>query len=154
METDFKKGFTLVELLVVVAIIVTIVSIVTSFLSSASMRSRDGRRKQNVDQTVKAISLFFNENGYLPLNETGWCTYISNPESGYGAAFQLAITPHMKLIQFDPTKAGQVGDYLYKNVDNINGHFVFCANMEVSTGNSYDHSSCLGGTTYNYCVIQ
>lgn len=156
MNTKFKKGFTLIELLVVIAVIAIISSIVMAYVYDATSRGRDTRRKQNVDQLVKAINLFFSEKGNLPMNQTGWCTYISNTTGGSGAAFQADIQPYMKSIQLDPTNSGQVGDYLYDSLDNVGGHFVVCANMErASNGNAGgDYSSCVGGTTYNYCITQ
>jgi|SRR3989344_7376977 len=149
-----KKGFTLIELLVVVAIIAIIASVVIGYVYDATSRGRDNRRKQNVDQIVKAVNMYFSANGYLPRNQTGWCTYISNPTNGYGAAFQADIEPYMKTVQLDPTKHNMVGDYLYKNTDNANGHFVVCANMERPTGDTYDYTTCTGGAVYNYCVTQ
>ena len=153
-NVNMKKGFTLIELLVVIAIIAIIAGVVITFTYSATVRGRDIRRKQNVDQIVKAINLYFSENGHLPQNQTGWCTYISNTTSGYGAAFQTDLEPYMRTFQFDPTKHGQVGDYLFSSTDNVNGHYTLCANMEQNTGDSYDYSSCVGGTVYNYCVTQ
>lgn len=154
MKPNIYRGFTLIEILVVVAIIAIIGSVVMTYVYDATVRGRDSQRKQNVDQLVKAVNLYFSENGYLPRNQSGWCTYISNPDSGYGTAFQADLEPYMKTFQFDPTKRGQIGDYLFNNTDNTSGHYVLCANMEQPTGNTYDHSSCVGGTVYNYCVTQ
>src|SRR3989344_5494815 len=123
MKINLKHGFTLIELLVVIAIIAIIGSVVIGQTYSATVRSRDNNRKQNIDQMVKAISLYFSENGYLPRNQSGWCTYISNQTSGYGAAFQSDLEPYMKTFQFDPTKQGQVGDYLFNNIDNTSGYY-------------------------------
>jgi len=149
-----NKGFTLIEILVVVAIIAILSAVVISNMGEFSKRGRDAKRKENIDQITKAINLYFNENGHLPGNLTGWCTYISNTSGGYGTAFQSALAPHMKVIPFDPTKRGQVGDYLFNNVNNSIGKYELCAILEDSTGNSYDKTSCLNGTVYNYCVTQ
>lgn len=154
MRNKLNKGFTIIEILVVVAIIAIIASIVMSYVYSATVRGRDSRRKQDVDQIVKAVNMYFSANGVLPRDETGWCTYVSNTESNYGQDFQDDLLPYMKTVPSDPTKKGMVGDYLYKNTDNTGGHFVICANMEQATGDSYDYSSCPGGTTYNYCLSQ
>src|SRR3989344_394899 len=149
-----KKGFTLIELLVVVAIIAIIASVVIGYVYDATSRGRDNRRKQNVDQIVKAVNMYFSANGRLPRNQTGWCTYISNPTNGYGAAFQADISPYMNPVQLDPTRAGSVGDYLFKSVSNPNGQYELCAIMERPTGQTYDQSSCFDGTVYNYCITQ
>ena len=154
LKNNTKKGFTLIELLIVVTIIVLIASVVIGYVSQVGIKGRDSRRKQNIDQIAKAINLFFNDKGYLPQNATGWCTYISNSNSGLGQAFQADLEPYMKNIPLDPNKAGSVGDYLFSNTDNTGGKYTLCANLEASTGNNYDFSGCLGGAVYNYCITQ
>ncbi|HEY4505553.1 MAG TPA: prepilin-type N-terminal cleavage/methylation domain-containing protein [Candidatus Paceibacterota bacterium] len=153
---NLKSGFTLIELLVVIAIIAIIASVVVGFVYEGTVRGRDTRRKENLDQMVKAINSYFSDNGYLPENQTGWCTYISNPTSGYGDAFQADLQPYMSTIQLDPTKHNDVGDYLFYNTDNRAGHYVICANMEQSSSanGNYDYSACTGGAVYNYCLTQ
>ena len=153
-KNNSRSGFTLIELLVVVAIIAIIASVVIGYVYQATSKGRDVRRKQNIDQIAKAVNLYFSENGFLPGNQNGWCTYISNPTNGYGDAFQTELLPYMKNIQLDPTKHGQVGDYLFSITDNTGGHYSLCANLENDTGQSYDYSLCTGGAVYNYCVTQ
>lgn len=152
-----RKGFTLIELLVVISLVSFFSSIVIGFVRQSVTKSNDVRRKQNVDQIVKAINFYFNDNGYLPQKSDDWCSYISNPNGpppGYGQAFQLSVQPYMKTVPLDPTRSGQVGDYLYKANSNANGHFDVCAIMEIPTGQVYDYTYCLGGTIYNYCIKQ
>ncbi len=153
-KINLKKGFTLIELLVVLTIIGIIASVVVYNVSTASIKGRDSRRKQNIDQIAKAINIYFNQNGYLPENQTGWCTYISNPTNGWGSAFQADLAPFMKDVPSDPTKAGGVGDYLFSVTDNTKGNYSLCANLENDTGNSYDFTGCAGGSVYNYCITQ
>ena len=151
------SGFTLIELLIVITVIILISSVVIGYVNSATVRGRDAKRQQNLDQIAKAINLYFSVNGSLPQNATGWCTYISNsggPAPGYQALFASDLALYMKNIPLDPTKAGQVGDYLFSNTDNAKGNYSLCANMERPTGKSYDFSSCVGGAVYNYCITQ
>jgi hypothetical protein len=109
-----------------------------------------------MDQLVKAINFYFSDQGHLPRNQTGWCTYISNTANNYGADFQADLQPYLNNMQFDPTKAGGVGDYLYYSMDNTNGHYAMCANMEQASqaNGNYDYSSCTNGAVYNYCLTQ
>jgi type II secretion system protein G len=147
-----RNAFTLVELLVVIAIIGLLSSIATIGLNSARIQSRDAKRKADLLQISKAIEMYANDNGSLPCNTAGWCTYISNAANGWGATFQAGISPYLSKTPLDPTMKNQVGDYFYKNSDNRT-QYVLCANMEKSTGNSYNYSACTNGTTYNYCLM-
>lgn len=146
-----RSAFTLIELLVVISIIGLLSTIAITSLSSSRMSARDVKRKADLKQISTAIELYADANGMLPRNTAGWCTYISNSTNGWGAAFQSDISAYLAKTPLDPTKNGQVGDYLYINVDNRT-KYILCANMEKATGSSYDFSSCTGGAVYNYCI--
>jgi type II secretion system protein G len=147
-----KRGFTLVELLVVIAIIGLLSTVAVVALNGARSGARDAKRKADLRQISQAIELYSDANGSLPRYSIGWCTYISNPSNGYGVGFQSDIAPYLAKTPLDPTKANQVGDYLYQNRDNVT-KYAICANLEKATGQSYDYSACDGGTVYNYCLI-
>jgi len=127
-------------------------------LNTARSRARDAQRLFDLKTLSTAISEFYIDNGYLPRNGVNWCTYISNPTSGWGAGFQSDIVPkYVSKAPLDPLLANQVGDYFYANKDNIGGHFTLCAVMEnpslVHTSAS-NWSFCTGWTAgnYTYCV--
>ena len=61
-----KKGFTLVELLVVMAILGILVTLVGGNFRSAQIRGRDAQRKSDLKQIANALELFFNDYGYYP----------------------------------------------------------------------------------------
>lgn len=56
-----KKGFTLVELLVVIAIIGLLATIAVVALSAARRSSRDAKRIADVRQTQTGLELYFND---------------------------------------------------------------------------------------------
>lgn len=145
-----RAAFTLVELLVVIAIIGLLSTVAVVAMGSSRANARDAKRKSDLTSISKAIEIFIDANGDPP-RSAGWCTYISNPNSGYGAAFQADIAPYLPKTPLDPTKANQLGDYLYFNIDNKT-RYRLCANLEKATGLSFDHSYCDGGTVYNYCI--
>ncbi|MDP3900527.1 MAG: prepilin-type N-terminal cleavage/methylation domain-containing protein [bacterium] len=62
-----KSGFTLVELLVVVAIIGMLSSLATVSLNSARTKARDSKRFADVRQLQLAVELCFQEGGSYPL---------------------------------------------------------------------------------------
>lgn len=60
------SGFTLIELLVVIAIISLLASIVFASLNSARAKSRDARRKADLNQLRLALELYYDANGAYP----------------------------------------------------------------------------------------
>lgn len=153
-----KKGFTLIELLVVVSIIGLLSSLVLSSLMDARKKGRDARRKEDLQQLSNAIGLYQNDNnGVAPMGppSVGWCTYISNPTSGLGAAFQAALDPYIKPVPLDPTAHNSSGDYFYKN-DGA-GKYTLCAKMESSSAAASTLPNGCSGVTndyYNYCLVR
>lgn len=61
-----KRGFTLIELIMVVAIISLIASIVLSSLSKAREKGNDTARIQSLHEVQSALQLFFTDNGFYP----------------------------------------------------------------------------------------
>ena len=95
------KGFTLIELLVVLAIIGLISSFIFVTLGSARERGRDGRRLQDVNQIIKALQLYWSDNGKYPKHtcpcEKGWEASDINPEQ-----FMEYLIPYLSKIPLDP----------------------------------------------------
>ena len=74
-----KKGFTFIEMLVVVAIIGVLASIGVAVYSSANKKSRDGKRKADIEQIRSALEMYRAENGDYPTTAEG----LSALESDY-----------------------------------------------------------------------
>ena len=64
-----NKGFTLVEILVVIAVIALVGVFAALAVSSARSNQRDATRLSNVRQTQSALEDFFNENNTYPDGE-------------------------------------------------------------------------------------
>ncbi len=61
-----KKGFTLLELLIVIAIIGILVSITISQVSVARQKSIDTSKIKNVQELRTSLQLFYTDKGYYP----------------------------------------------------------------------------------------
>lgn len=62
----YKKGFTLLELLVVIAVIGIFSGIVIATLNNVRSKSRDARRKSDFRQISTALELYYDEYGGYP----------------------------------------------------------------------------------------
>ena len=84
------EGFTLVELLVVIAVIGLLASIVLVSMGSARQKARDARRQADIRQIGTAMELFYSDNGEKYLSTTG------------GANAVTAIGTYLPAVPKDP----------------------------------------------------
>ncbi len=61
-----KKGFTLIELIVVMTIMAVITVIAVVSFSAAGVKSRDGRRQSDLSKIQIALGLYYQVNGSYP----------------------------------------------------------------------------------------
>jgi len=66
-----KRGFTLVELLVVIAIIALLSTLSVVALNSARAKARDARRLSDIKQIRTALDMYFDSNLTYPANCAG-----------------------------------------------------------------------------------
>ncbi len=146
-----RRGFTLIELLVVIAIIGLLATMAVVAFGNAQQKARDAKRKSDLKQISKAIELYYDEYGNYP-RTSGWCTQISNPTSGYGAAFQADIAAWLANVPLDPSYEGTYQDYFYRNIgdqsyelyaeleeeDRVSDGFSGCARID-GINNEYDY---------------
>jgi len=67
---NYSCGFTLMEVLVVVAIIALLASVIMSSLNTARSKSRDSRRVADIKQLQLALSLYYNDKDTYPAEST------------------------------------------------------------------------------------
>ena len=66
MRTHNQKGFTIIELLVVIVIIGILVALALPNLFSAQARGRDTDRKNELKNAQQQLESYFNDNGEYP----------------------------------------------------------------------------------------
>ena len=68
MGTKVNRGFTIMELLVVLAIIGMLFSIILASYSVIKQRNRDARRSADINQISRALALYFNDTRRYPVS--------------------------------------------------------------------------------------
>lgn len=159
-------GFTLIELLISISIIAILISIAVVQYSSVNQRSRDGKRKSDLEQIRAALEIYRDDKGYYPPFSKanppsgGW---FSCMDSDTYTQFKDVVTPtYISEIPQDPkeTKIGTVPCYLYNSDGStylISATLENTADPDIYTNNP---SSCglarepsYVDQGYNYCVI-
>jgi general secretion pathway protein G len=125
MNIRSGKGFTLVEILVVVSIIGILTGVIIAGVSSARVKARDARRVADIKQISGAIENYFSSCYSYP-------SALTDLESSSSCA---AYTPALTSLPQDP----QQGDYGYYS-DTLGGsgtarRYHLCATLESSAAN-------------------
>lgn len=143
-----KNGFTLIELLVVMAILGLLSTVGLNSFRHSQIRSRDARRKSDLEQVQRALEMYYNDYKDYPASVNGEIKVGS--AIPWGSEFKDAEdTVYMKELPNDPT-----GDpeYCYVYVS-VPVSYKLYAKLEISedpqTGGPY---TCAGTTDYNYGV--
>jgi len=156
-----KKGFTLVELLVVVAIIALLASVVLASINTARAKSRDAKRFEDMHNFQDALDLYFNANGSYPIANCipdGWDTLgWASLDTGYSTCWttlQTNLAPYISKLPTDP--APQNGDNYWYGAFNSGQGYELLAWPEVSKlrGNTClaDQGDGLGVNEGYYCL--
>ncbi len=66
MDTNRKKGFTLLEILIIIIIIGIITSMVSGSFFSSLKKGRDGRRKGDLEQIQRAVEMYYEDKKAYP----------------------------------------------------------------------------------------
>jgi general secretion pathway protein G len=154
----FKKGFTLIELLVVISVIGLLAALIMVNFNSARERARDVQRKSDLDQTKKALRMYYNDNNSYPDDNDGRIHVCGNPPTSileWGVSqFACDSMVYMRLLPQDPV-VGQSYSYS-QGADNQD--FCLTATLEnrsdADIANSQVRCSACGGaeTTYVVCA--
>ena len=112
----YKKGFTLVELLIVIVIIALLAAVVMVALGGVRDSARDARRLEHLKQLQTALELYRDDQGHYPQMQV----YItrgneSSPPTdvGWTSNFGDALKPYLPFAIGDTSMWG----YLYRSTN-------------------------------------
>jgi len=141
------KGFTLIELLVVIGIMGTLITILLPNFIGGRQRSRDAKRRLDIEQISSALEQYRSVAGTYPGSLTLNCdadketlTYTdtsTDPDT---------VTTFLTTIPQDPG----CSTYIYTNPLLTSTDYTLCAYLEASTSTTSITSDC-GENNCNYC---
>lgn len=113
-----RAGFTLLELLVTIAIIGTISTIAIAVVSIARAQSRDVKRISDLQEVRKALELYYDVNGRYPIFNCGGQSSVYSDDTTPGDGFDCkwerlgdALAPYIANFPKDPSTSSSTPCY-------------------------------------------
>lgn len=129
-----KKGFSIIELLVVATIIALLATLGITSYTSLSKQSRDAKRKGDLENVRAALEQYRTDNNYYP-------------------ATLLTLGPSKYLIATPSDPQSSTHSYVYCPTPDLSGNQVgydLCAGLESSSTNKTCCSLCGGSVQCTY----
>ncbi len=167
-----NQSFTLIELLIVVAIIGILAALIIVSLNTILPRTRDAQRKAALNEIQKALAEFYINHGYYPGEQSfppptgGWWESVSYTVDG--AEVYNDLLKYMSSVPEDPLYAKTSQDYFYESGVGPSPnpgsyqHYWLGAVMELSQDYTATTATMSGGlwptgpnpVTFNYIIQQ
>lgn len=133
MRSTPSRGFTLLELVIVITIIGIISAIVLVALGESRAKGRDGQRAAQTQEFLKAFELHYSDNGAYP-NDGLMGTY-RQPVQISAIGSQITNAGYIKRVPEDPLYDAAQG-YLYCS-NNAGDTYALLVNVEDESGSNY-----------------
>jgi len=123
VQRKLQSGFTIIELLIVIAIIGILATLVLTNFRGAQAKSRDVTRKSDINSLYQKLEEFYNENGGYP---DGDLTTTNLPGLDAGALLDADGVDILESFTADTTKPTLApvntggNEYLYAGYSNCN----------------------------------
>lgn len=135
-----QKAFTLIEVLVVSTIIAVLTAIGIVSYARINMRSRDAKRKSDMEQIRSALEMYRADNGSYPNTGAPNFTDVSNLAA-------VLVPSYMAGIPSDPKSPTQ--EYRYQATNPVSGkYYGYCLSARIESENPVD--TCTPNTVNNH----
>lgn len=120
MKKSLVRGFTLLELLIVIAIIGLLTSITLGAVTVARQKARDAKRMDDLHQVAVSLESYFNEhnNTYPSTNGAWWGTcsdYGLHDVTGSNGWVPNLAPTDMPVLPKEPLQTATFACYLYRS---------------------------------------
>lgn len=133
-----KKGFTLVELLIVIMILGILAALITGNFFTSLKKGRDARRKGDLEQIQRALEMYYEDKKSYPLSAAlVFGSVLADPDSG---------KVYMQKVPNDPISGK---NYQYISSDGTDYRIYSCMenDLQVLPYNSLSGSPTISCTT-------
>lgn len=124
------KGFSLIELLIVIAIVGVVSALLMANFVGIRQKARDSDRKSNVRQIQSGLELHFADQSFYPTqgNAYGSNAWLNNTACPTSSSLFAGGATYMQLIPCDPGGIGawNSGNYYYFSADGATYDLVAC----------------------------
>lgn len=162
MIKNTKTGFTLIEILIVVAIIAILASVVLVGLGPTQQAGRDARRISDLSEVQNGLELYYNAKGQYPAPSVGtWSAGLASTLEGANLGINsVPSDPSSNRSYQYWYSAGQTSYVLGAQLENSqnsvfnNYHPITVTNLTqtVTGGATIIPADCAGSSDGNYCA--
>lgn len=136
--TPSRSGFTVLEILIAVSIIAILSIIGIASFTSINKRSRDAKRKSDVEQVRSALEMYRVDNGVYPAGIGETFQQLSDLDTGSGSG--PLVSAYLPGIPTDPKSTAATSvQYYYKPIKGTNPNYYsycICALLEGDSGSN------------------
>jgi general secretion pathway protein G len=136
-----QAGFTLLEMMIVMAIIAILTSVLWSNFATSLAKGRDSRRKQDLELIVKALELYYNDNKAYPTSLPDAGTAFTHPQN--------SSVIYMPKVPSDPAYPNAI--YCYPTTA-AGSYYQLYANLENTKDPKIIPTVACDGVNYNYGI--
>lgn len=170
-NNNLQNSFTLIELVVVIAIIGVLTAFAVPNFMAARERARDIQRKKDLKQLQNAVEMYKLDNGEYPPSDlftkmkvaenTCWYADDTIPGLDFSSICPLDKVIYMKKVVRDPNRSVAADNKAYYYSSSDKYKYIVCACLENQgdadgvAGNCDDISyKCNNGTGKNYTLTE
>lgn len=149
-----SRAFTLIELLIVIAIIGILTSIIMVNLASARSKARDVKRISDIGQIQLALELFYDRCKAYPANSGGGDYVLSESTTcSIPANSSIILSSYISKVPTPPTSSLVQPNYIYHPYVALNDYIlsITLENQNEVLKDSSAYTDC-GEATKVYCV--